>query len=239
MKKIIIITISILLLLGFWQTVQAVDLLLDYPNIPGAGEIEEASTLPEIIRYIYMFALGAAGFVALLAILIGAIMYIFSAGKPDKAKDAKDRIMSALLGILILLASVLLLRTINPDLVNIGFILPEITPTTDAGNIMCECSQQVQSATNVPEGTSDRDQWCQQYVQNNCPSNAVSCSVVGMDQAYTGTWWCNWKAMWSAQFEMRPCTDCRVDGWVCSRYFNNALLTPCSSAGTTCSANCL
>ncbi|GAH90926.1 unnamed protein product, partial [marine sediment metagenome] len=55
-------------------------MLLDYPNIPGAGEIEEASTLPEIIRYIYMFALGAAGFVALLAILIGAIMYIFSAG---------------------------------------------------------------------------------------------------------------------------------------------------------------
>jgi hypothetical protein len=70
MKKLIIITISIFLLLGFWQTAQAVDLLLDYPNIPGAGEIEEASTLPEIIRYIYMFALGAAGFVALLAILM-------------------------------------------------------------------------------------------------------------------------------------------------------------------------
>lgn len=245
MKKLIIITISIFLFLGLWQTVQAVDLLLDYPDIPHAGKLGEegASTLPEVIRYIYMFALGAAGFVALLAILIGAIMYIFSAGNPSKATDAKDRIMSALLGILILLASVLILRTINPDLVNIGFVLPTITPATpptppEGGNI-CKCVQRVINATNIPEGTSDRDQWCQQYEEDNCPSNAVSCSVVRVDQAYTGTWWCNWEAMWSARFEIGPCTDCRVDGWVCSRYFNNALLTPCSSAGVTCSANCL
>ncbi|MBA7622040.1 hypothetical protein ES703_29411 [subsurface metagenome] len=139
MKKLIIITISISLLLGFWQTVQAIDLLLDYPDIPGAGKIEEASTLPEIIRYIYMFALGAAGFVALLAILIGAIMYIFSAGKPDKAKDAKDQIMSALLGILILLASVLILRTINPDLVNMEFELPIITPIATSAYPYTQC----------------------------------------------------------------------------------------------------
>ena len=238
MKKLIIITISIFLLLGFWQTAQAVDLLLDYPNIPGAGEIEEASTLPEIIRYIYMFALGAAGFVALLAILIGAIMYIFSAGNPSKAKDAKDRIMSALLGILILLASVLILRTINPDLVNIGFILPEITPTpiTDRGS--CECVQQRVFISDAPD-PSNLEQGCQQYVQDNCPSRANSCSLVRAHQNYAGSYLCEWKAVWSARFEVGPCTDCRADGWVCSRYFNNVLLTPCSSAGTTCSANCL
>ncbi len=150
MKKLIIITISIFLLLGLWQTVQAIDLLLDYPDIPHAGKIEEASTLPEIIRYIYMFALGAAGFVALLAILIGAIMYIFSAGKPDKAKDAKDRIMSALLGILILLASVLMLRTINPDLVNIGFVLPTITPTATSAYPYTQCY--ISNNPNCPSG---------------------------------------------------------------------------------------
>ncbi len=151
MKKLLIIfflSFSILFLFGFWQTVQAVDLLLHYPAIPQAGEIGEASTFPEIIKYIYMFALGAAGFIALLAILIGAIMYIFSAGNPSKATDAKDRIMSALLGILILLASVLLLRTINPDLVNIGFVLPEITPTEGEGGepvglkIKCVCAHE-------------------------------------------------------------------------------------------------
>ena len=132
----------ILLLFGFWQIVQATELLLDYPEIQGIKP-GVTTNLPEIIKYIYMFALGAAGFVALLAILIGAIMYVFSTGNPSKAKDAKDRILSALLGILILLISVLLLRIINPDLINIGFDLPIITPVAKVeetkNNTACLC----------------------------------------------------------------------------------------------------
>lgn len=134
MKKIIIITISIFFLFGIWQSCQGVELILEgqYPKI---GETTPTSEgLPGFIRYIYLFALGAVGIIALLSILIGAIMYVFSAGNPSKASDAKDRIFSALLGILILLAAVLILRTINPDLVNIGFELPDIKPVSpDAG----------------------------------------------------------------------------------------------------------
>jgi len=127
MKKVLFITISVITLLGVWQTCQAAKLLLDYPTISGT-KLTSESSIAEIIRYIYMFALGAAGFVALLAILIGAILYITSAGNPSKASDAKDRIFSAILGIIILLASVLILGIINPDLVNIGFKLPEMKP---------------------------------------------------------------------------------------------------------------
>jgi len=141
MKKISIIIISFLLLLGFWQIAQGTELLLDYPNIPNAQKPGETTNLPEIIKYIYLFALGAAGVVALLAILIGAIMYIFSAGNPSKASDAKDRILSALLGIIILLISVLLLRIINPDLINIGFILPEITKCFPADSCISDCER--------------------------------------------------------------------------------------------------
>jgi len=127
MKKVIIITVCLFLLFAIGQTVQGIDLIIDkYPHIEGAKSPSEGATLPEIIKYIYMFALGAAGITALLAMLIGAIMYIFSTGNPSKAADAKDRILSALLGILILLASVMILRIINPDLINIGFTLPKI-----------------------------------------------------------------------------------------------------------------
>jgi len=131
MKKILIITISIFFLLGIWQSCQGVELLLKYPKIGTSTPTSEG--LPGFIKYIYLFALGAVGIIALLSILIGAIMYVFSAGNPSKASDAKDRIMSALLGILILLAAVLILRTINPDLVNIGFELPEIKPISPGG----------------------------------------------------------------------------------------------------------
>jgi len=136
-KIIIPIIILILSLIGFWQICHAQQkLLLNYPDITGAfkpGEAPPNTELPNLIKYIYMFSLAVVGFVALLSIIIGAAQYVMSAGNPSKASDAKDRIYSAILGIIILLASVLILRTINPDLVNIGFRLPDITGGGDGG----------------------------------------------------------------------------------------------------------
>lgn len=57
---------------------------------------------------------------------IGGIMYILAAGNAAKVEDAKDTILQALFGLGILLVSYLLLRTINPDLVNLTN--PNLTP---------------------------------------------------------------------------------------------------------------
>lgn len=182
MKKLIIITsiTFVFLLLGFWQSCRAVDLLSDYPSIPGAETPGPGTTFPGLISYIYMFALATAGFVALVAILIGAIMYIFSAGNPSKAKDAKDRIFSALLGILILLASVLILRTINPDLVTIGFALPggeepEYPPDPD---YIYKC---------IIENMPGCDKYWAPFCKDNKDENIVSCKNYA--EQYNATYW--------------------------------------------------
>jgi len=180
MKKIIII-ILLFLLWGFWQTVQAADLLLRYPVIAGE-EVTTETTLPNLIKYIYLFALGIAGVVALLSMLIGAVRYIMSAGNPSKAGDAKDQIYSAILGIILLLASVIILRTINPDLVNIGFALPEINPQMPItppsgeswrccycckiGGLSCTPSLDLDTRTNVTQ--SQALSWCDQRARNEC-----------------------------------------------------------------------
>lgn len=133
--KIIILIIPLLVLLASFGHIcyAQQQLLLDYPEIASMSLTTE-STLPEVIRYIYIFALAAVGVVALLSMLIGAVQYVLSAGNATKASDAKDRIFSAVLGIILLLASVMILRTINPDLVNIGFTLPTIrVPFTPGG----------------------------------------------------------------------------------------------------------
>ena len=130
MKKIFFVIIFALLLFGMWQNCYAVDLLLKYPDVPGAQSPNETSDLPQLINYIYKFALIACGITAFVSILIGAIQYVTSAGNSSKASEAKDRITSALWGILILLSSVLILRTINPDLVSLSISLPEIKPVT-------------------------------------------------------------------------------------------------------------
>jgi hypothetical protein len=125
MKKLFFILFLVVILMGAWQQCKAVDLLIDkYPDVPGAKSPSETTDLPELINYIYRFALLACGITAFVSILIGAIRYIFSAGNESVASDAKDQITQALLGVLILLASVLILNTINPDLIKISLSLP-------------------------------------------------------------------------------------------------------------------
>jgi len=119
-KKIILGSFFASVILGITKTAMAISLILDYPDIGGSKPGQEGFGLPDLARYIYLFSLGIVGVVALLSMIIGAAQYVMSAGNPSKASDAKDRIYSAILGIIILIASVLILRTINPDLVNLG-----------------------------------------------------------------------------------------------------------------------
>ncbi len=98
--------------------ITAVETLIRYPEI-GGEKIYWGMTLPQIIRYLYLFAMGICGAVALTAILLGAIKYISAAGNASKMSDAKDQIFSAILGVVILLSSYLILNTINPDLVTL------------------------------------------------------------------------------------------------------------------------
>lgn len=120
MKKIILFTIIMFGFLIIARNCLAVDLLLNWPDI-GGGSLAETSSVPDLISYIYKFALGICGLTALLSIIFGAAQYAFSAGDSSKAGDAKNRITQALLGILILLFSYLILYTINPDLVKLNF----------------------------------------------------------------------------------------------------------------------
>ncbi len=115
MKKTILITL--LLTVGYW---------LLAPNLVNAFEIPLTITSPEktvsgenianyIVRF-YWFAVGAAGILAVGVIVFGAIYYMVSAQNPDKQRDAKSYITSALWGVALLLGSYLVLTTINPQI---------------------------------------------------------------------------------------------------------------------------
>ena len=120
MKKLFFIILLLILFFSLLPIAKAdQQLLIEYPKIGEMDINKEGTTLPEIIKYIYLFSLGIVGLTAFVSIIIGAVQYITSAGNDSKMSDAKDRITSALLGILILLASVLILRIINPDLINL------------------------------------------------------------------------------------------------------------------------
>jgi hypothetical protein len=77
----------------------------------------DTSTLPKLINQIYLWALGVGALLALLMTVLGGYFYMTSGGNAESASRGKDMIFSAIVGLVLLFGSYLILRTINPDLV--------------------------------------------------------------------------------------------------------------------------
>lgn len=114
--------------------------------------------VPQFIRYIFIFALGSVGIVGLMAIIMAAFDYVMAIGNPQKASTAKDKLLSAFLGILLLLGSYVALNMINPDLLKLKLdVLPaNINVESEDGNAPdhCHITNAAWSNTRVNEGLS-------------------------------------------------------------------------------------
>lgn len=84
-------------------------------SIPGFGK---PSDFPSYLIAIYKFGIWTVGIAAMLMIMIGAYMYMTSAGNNSSTGKAKGIITDAVGGVILALVSWLILYTINPDLVS-------------------------------------------------------------------------------------------------------------------------
>lgn len=100
---------------GFLPQAQALQ-ISDYPSFLN---LHAGMTLMELISAVFGFLLIIAGLATFVMIVWGGINYLTSAGDPSKMDDAKSQIFSAVLGLVIILASWMILNTINPQLVEL------------------------------------------------------------------------------------------------------------------------
>jgi hypothetical protein len=142
---LIIITIFILFSIGGIPSVKAVEigrpLEINYPDVPNAINTPTTTKtpIPEYVQYIYYLAIGLGIITALIVFVIAGLQYMTSAGNPSKMQDAKERIISALLGLVILIGSSALLYTINPELVVLEIKDPSASiPSVPTGVILCK-----------------------------------------------------------------------------------------------------
>jgi len=97
-----------------------------YPNIPGLITPSADCTsgcLGTYAAYWFGVLVYIAGIISLISFTIGAVTLIISADNAGLAGEGKDRMKGAILGLILTVASFIIIRTINPVL-----ITPTLTP---------------------------------------------------------------------------------------------------------------
>jgi len=124
MKKFLKLIFQIILLSLLLPNISsAITLNLEYPEIAGL-DLNIHQDLNQIIAWFYYFIISIAGIAAFAMLVWGGFEWMTSAGSPARISSAKDRISSALLGLLLILASWLILQVINPELTMLN--LPQL-----------------------------------------------------------------------------------------------------------------
>ena len=85
--------------------------------------LSDSSSLGDYVSVIFTWVMGIAGTITLISFIVGAVGLIISGDNPTLHGDSIDRIKGAILGLVLIMASFLILKTINPAFVN-----PTLTP---------------------------------------------------------------------------------------------------------------
>ena len=178
MKQFLLTILLLSLFFTFAGSIQAkVDTIVDFPDLPGAPD--PTSGLPQFIKYVFVFSLGIVGLAGMVGIIYGAFGYVTSAGNPQKAADGKNQILSALLGLLLILGSWVLLNIINPDLLKLGITSEPISVTPEengAGKAeyACYCCCYAEPSSCNPLSKPEYRQWCLSLTQTKADNDCAN-----------------------------------------------------------------
>jgi len=150
----VLIIISFLVPIStFFISAEERGLETQYPIIDGQ-EIATSTTIAEYAVYIFKFSMILAAIIAFAVLIYGGVRYVTSAGNPTAMADAKTWIISAIIGLALILFSYLLLMIINPD-----FEEPDVKDLDLVGGILLidenSVTKHLYSANEIPEISED------------------------------------------------------------------------------------
>lgn len=74
----------------------------------------------QYISMIYLWMASIVGIIAVLMLVASGIQIIFGGASPELVSDAKNRVFQSLLSLILLFATALILRTVNPNFFGFG-----------------------------------------------------------------------------------------------------------------------
>lgn len=89
----------------------------------GSGDLDVTKGIGDYFLTIIQIVMGAIGVLSVLMLIVGGIEYMSTVSVGEK-EGARSRIEHALLGLLLALSSYVILRTLNPKLVDLGVTIP-------------------------------------------------------------------------------------------------------------------
>jgi hypothetical protein len=114
---------------------KALALELSWPASPVSHIIlTDSTTLPKLVQYFYEWMIALGGLAAFISLIIAGFQYLTSVGNETAMREAKDRIQSAIFGLILLFGSWLILNTINPQLTTL-----RTPPGISSGLTKLEC----------------------------------------------------------------------------------------------------
>ena len=85
-------------------------------TLPLPDNLPAQTSFLDLLTFIINFNLGFVGTIAVLMLIWGGFRYLTSSGKSDATKDAKNTILYAIIGIVIILLSYAIVNTLTSSL---------------------------------------------------------------------------------------------------------------------------
>lgn len=111
-----ILSVAVLSLIPFSTVLAQSNFVPLSQNIPGGKAKAFGGGLFQLLNYLFTISIGVAAILAVIMLTIGGFRYMTSESVFNLG-SAKEKITNAIVGILIVLTAVLVLATINPDIV--------------------------------------------------------------------------------------------------------------------------
>lgn len=85
------------------------------PPLPTSptGEFQYRGLITQILSQILPIVLGIGGFITVIVIVLSGIQFITSSGNPEAAAAAKNRLLFAIIGLVIIILAFAVLQIIN------------------------------------------------------------------------------------------------------------------------------
>lgn len=117
---------------GSWSESESWDQYTPLAPLPGTTNEEGTTDIQTYLPGVFKLAIGIAGVLAVLMIIIGGVEYITTDAIQGKS-EGKARIQNALWGLVLVLVSWILLYTINPKLTVFNLNVETTTSTNQDG----------------------------------------------------------------------------------------------------------